>query len=295
MATIVRKNEGTTSTSTSTSVTSENTKPSSTLVNEHKYWRTPLHHIELGSTNPEVQVPVSALYGFIFGRKKHAEHFESILKKDDHEQKKDESSAEQHCGCTYLASFVVTALDGSTCDESITLPLASPTAKQKVLTSTRVAKGFYLPKGTNVSIACVASCDENNTACEWVWGLILQKQVYQQVQDCAPPQKKSKNDDCKLDAFDSQKIYFNPIQSKKKPLLCTKCVRQFSNSQDTRNHWISGHAPKLDDISEGEGDGEDYSDLIGPKIFRTPLKAAYDDDDVVVVVKPQGVPVMGKI
>ena len=260
-----------------------------------------------------VRVPVNGLYGFIFGTKKHGEEFEV----NKHGGKKGGSSKGQntqlmHCGCTYKASFHLNTPnptrtndgdgdgDENRADqaESILLPLSSPTYDRKVITSTRVAKVFYIPKDTEVSIQCNSSCDhdEEKHQTGWVWGLVNQKKFDSDramASSCSsPPEKKAKNDICHL-VEDSGKVQFNPTQSTKKPLLCTECVRKFPTCQAVRNHYVTTHAPKLGD-DQGTCADDDYLDLVGHKIFRTPLDVAYEDDELVIIVKPQGVPVQGR-
>ena len=125
-----------------------------------------------------------------------------------------------------------------------------------------------------------------------------------------PTKRARKTDDngvsnCKADEIENEvnqkymqlvreQINFDPPQTSKKPLLCTKCCRRFPDSQGVRNHYISAHAPKLGK-ERCESDDDDYADIVGPKLFRTPLDTAYEDNDLVVVVKPQGLPVQGKI
>ena len=282
-----------------------------------QFWRTPLYQINgRGLSNDttsdttddlpgkeQVKVPKSGLYGFVFGTKKHGEDFESV--KQHHrldEVKKENNDLAQHCGCTFRATFSIERPDQSIYSDSVLIPLTSPTSKHRLLTSTRVGKSFYLPKGTKINIECLTSCDNGNS-CEWGWRIVLQKKYEIEQSEPFQPSKRArknedisnhKSDESKIQSepFDYQKINFAPIQSSKKPVLCTKCCRKFPNCKAVRNHYISGHAPKVGDDSNESDD--DYSDLVGPKVFRTPLDTAYEDDDVVVVVKPQGVPVQGK-
>ena len=277
-----------------------------------QYWRTPLYNVGHDESDQSkkkvvVSIPNSGLFGFIFGHRNHTGYFEEQVGGKGRQA----DGNPKHCGCTYRAKFTLVRSDESAYNESIMLPLS--TLKAKVLTSSRVAKGFYLPKGTDVLVERVSSC-KSDVPCEWVWGLVLQKKFderyaekaqesigkVENIESTSPPKKKVKksadnqnelSDSRKI--FDMRKIYFNPIQSTKKPLLCTKCCRKFCDSQSIENHYKSAHAPKLGDIQDSAEHDDDYSDLIGPKIFRTPLKVAYEDDDLVIVVKPQGVPVQG--
>ena len=266
-----------------------------------------------------IRVPSSGLYGFIFGRNIHGEEFE-VNKQESNKgsSSKGRNTLLVHCGCTYRASF---ALHNTTCTinaltrtnndsnnddddendkgavepESILLPLPSPTYDNKVITSTRVAKVFYIPKDTNVSITSVFSCnDEKEHQNGWVWGLVNQKYHDSDriMTSSSPPEKKAKNDICHSMKGGQGQVQFNPTESKKKSLLCTECVRKFPTCQAVKNHCITNHAPKLGE-DQGTCVDDDYLDLVGHKIFRTPLCVAYEDDDLVIIVKPQGVPVQG--
>ncbi len=251
-----------------------------------------------------VTVPNFGLYGFIFGTKEHRENLVSVspeLKK----RKKGNDDLTKHCGCAFKAVFSVVGhgRNPSNHIESIKLPLEFPTSSRNFLTSTRVGKTFYLPKGTKVHIECLASC-ENSDSCEWCWSVVLQKKYdlhkYESEIPEQPHKKLKKNEDASnsgskkiSESFSYFEVDFDPMQSSKKPLICAKCCRKFPNCHGIRNHCITQHAPKIGE-SCNECD-DDYSDLIGPKIFRTRLTAAYEDEDIVVVVKPQGLPVHGMI
>ena len=170
--------------------------------------------------------------------------------------------------------------------------MSSPTSNKKVITSTRVAKVFYIPKDTKVSVQRISFCGEDHYETEWVWGLAIQKKFHSHSSSTSgsPTEKKVKHDNDHL--LHKGEVHFNPDQSLKKPLVCTECVRKFPTCQAVRNHYATIHAPKLGEDC-GTCIGDDYEDVVGQKIFRTPLESAYEDDDLAVVVKPQGVPVQG--
>ena len=289
-----------------------------------------------------VTVPDYGLYGFIFGTKKHGEHFEMMKRdalKKGKGKKTDGNDTTIHCGCMFKATFSVKRLQddqdqdqdqGANAEStSILLPFTNPKSKNKLLTSTRVAKSIYLPKGTSISVEQIISCEKGDM-CQWIWGMVLQKRYWYHDVDgsgssCPSPSPQNKRpkietesnsglvDSNKTHSIDEnekkrvdrnsnfpsgmlvEKISLDPSESKKKPVLCSKCCRKFPTTEGIRNHCISAHAPKIGDTrQDGESD-DDYYDLVGPEIFRTPLKYAYDDDDLVVVIKPQGVPVQGKL
>ena len=280
-------------------------------------WRTPIYpldsshtnskascaEISSSSTNSEnVRVPVNGLYGFIFGKKKHGEEFEANKpdgKKGDGDNKKGDNNQLPHCGCTFKASFTLARTNNGAirlgqidADASILLPLSSPTSNKKVITSTRVAKVFYIPRETKVSIQRNSFCDEDNHQTEWVWGLAIQKKFHSYSStSCSPTEKKAKHDNDHL--LHKGEVHFYTDQSAKKPLVCTECVRKFPTCQAVRNHYATIHAPKLGEDC-GTRIGDDYEDIVGQKIFRTPLVSAYEDDDLAVIVKPQGLPVQGR-
>ena len=279
-------------------------------------WRTPIYPLEsshthskascaevsLSSTNSEnVRVPVNGLYGFIFGTKTHGNEFE-VNKPDGKKGGGSKGGNNQllHCGCTFKASFTLAGtnnaenrLGQSDEDASILLPLSSPTSNKNVITSTRVAKVFYIPKDTKVSIQRNSFCGEDHHQTEWVWGLVIQKKFHSYSNTFgSPTAKKVKHENDHL--IQKGEVHFNPAQSAKKPLVCIECVRKFPTCQAVTNHYAGNHAPKLGEDC-GTCIGDDYEDIVGPRIFRTPLESAYEDDDLAVIVKPQGVPVQGKV
>ena len=278
-------------------------------------WRTPIYPLDSSHTNSKsscaefsssstnsenVRVPVNGLYGFIFGTKKHGDEFEA--NKPDGKKggsKKGGNNQLLHCGCTFKASFTLAQTNNGEnrlgqidADASILLPLSSPTSNKKVITSTRVAKVFYIPKDTKVSVQRNSFCNEDHHQTEWVWGLAIQKKFHSYSStSCSPTEKKAKHDNDHL--LHKGEVHFNPDQSAKKPLVCSECVRKFPTCQAVRNHYATIHAPKLGEDC-GTCIGDDYEDVVGQKIFRTPLESAYEDDDLAVIVKPQGVPVQGR-
>ena len=83
-------------------------------------------------------------------------------------------------------------------------------------------------------------------------------------------------------------VDFFPKEARKKPVLCTTCYKKFPNAVSIKKHAILAHIDTI--VAKGS---KQYIELIGPDIIRKPLIAAYEDDHVVVVVKHQGLTVMG--
>ncbi len=292
---------------------------SSSRTDAFSRWRSPLFVDDLEGTN--VSVPHNGLYGFIFGRKKHNGIFELNAQKKEMKEKQKRASLQSsvdsdededvsligesssspdsdHCGCVYRASFINKCGEMT---ETMALPMVSPSSNQKVIGSTRIAKVIYLPEGTKVEVENVKLCNMGH-ACKWAWGLVLEKNYSStsrgndrsnvdsnktgKGKEMDPPLKKQRNGNENED--DAKKLSLNPPGIGKKKFLCSECCKKCPNAHAVRNHYIAFHAPKLGEIGTNE-----YDDLVGPKLFRTPLKAAYDDDDIVIVVKPQGIPVQG--
>ncbi len=276
-------------------------------------WKSPLFVDDFEGTS--VQVPHDGLYGFIFGKEKHNGIFELNVKREMNKNEKkaslqssvdsDEdtrlvgesssSSDYDHSGCTYRASFITRCEQMS---ETMDLPMVSPSSTQKVqkvIGSTRIAKVIYLPEGTKVEVEKVTGYESG-----WAWGLVLAKNYSStssaveansgdgySAGDCKeidPPMKKQRsgneNDRSDRDVLHPEKkLSLDPPGIGKKKFMCSECCKKIQNIHALRNHYISVHAPKLGEIGSTE-----YDDLVGPKLFRTPLKTAYDDDDVVIVV-----------
>ena len=246
-----------------------------------------------------------------------------------------------HCGCTFRATFQNCSqanydnnnnVSSSSVEEtktkcSIMLPLTSQIADPvtcniissgrsgdnhvNVITSTNVARLFYIQKGTKITIEYTNVCEKDSTSenCDktsWKWGLFVhQIKKYDNnsttmVQDKtknhesthAPQEKKARlmieNERDDIHKNDPQMIDFFPNEARKKPLLCTACFKKFPTAMAIYKHSIISHietmAPKGSKI---------YNDIVGPPIFHKPLHAAYDDQHVVVVVKHQGLAVQG--
>jgi len=276
-----------------------------------------------------ITTPHSGLYGLIFGVTQPNAPFEEshIFNYNDKSAKVLLSSTPvrtkvgclaEHCGCTFRAIFnsgdnVNTPLPSQT-STSVTLPFSSEPGNSdvsgvygvtKVLTNRMSARIIHLPAQTSVCVQCVTFCGdgENVSSCirngGWEWGLMLHMRIETvdsdnhhsikgledgtQNQDSLIAQQEFSDSKQNQTKPLVQKVDFNPPQARKKPLLCTICGRKFSTTISIRNHVISAHSSSLNKSS----------DLISPKLFRMPLTVLYENDEFVVVIKPQGMPVQG--
>ena len=237
---------------------------------DHRNWKTDLICLESKSSHVDINVPVSGEYSFIFGKKAHGDDFEQI----DPTQSKN-GNENVYCGCSFQAVFTKDDKE-----ESLCLPLAGK--KGKLITSSRAGKRMFLSKDTQVKVISVSKCqktDEDESGCSFVWGLRLVK-CNKQVSD-----KRQKTDEEEHNFVD-----FSPTS--KKNIICSECGRCFPDCVGCKNHYVSTHAPKVGE-EYGTNRDDDYEDLVGPKIFRKPLLSAYEDDDLAIVVKPQGMAVQG--
>ena len=199
-------------------------------------------------------------------------------------------------------------------------PFKSKQKKQSYVTSTRIASILYLTKGTEFHIMPLHSChssylvqDPEYDSCCGPFQFTLQLYMDQNVEtrfhkqahmfktNTTAIQANHEQHDAPIhqSIFNNHKyIDLHPMEYKKKPWVCVECKRCFDSPKATRNHCISKHAIPSTLLGRGTGMnsrhlGEDYSDLIGPEIFHIPLVAVYQDDDIAIVVKPQGIPVQG--
>jgi hypothetical protein len=76
-----------------------------------------------------------------------------------------------------------------------------------------------------------------------------------------------------------------PKMTKKKPFACGLCARRFPSTRSVHQHLLSGH------IMTTENDVTQLH--TGPALLRKPLKVVYDNSVMAIVMKPQGVSVMG--
>lgn len=238
---------------------------------DDRNWKTDLICLEESkSSHVDINVPISGEYSFIFGKKTHGDDFEQV----DPTQSKN-GNENVYCGCSFQAVFTKD-------DEKESLNLPLPGKKGKLITSLRAGKRIFLSKDTQVKVISVSKCqktDEVQSECSFVWGLRLVKN-YTNVSD--KRQKKNEEERSFVD--------FSPIS--KRNIICSECGRGFPDCVGCRNHYVSTHAPKVGE-EYGTNRDDNYEDLVGPKIFRKPLLAAYEDDDLAIVIKPQGMAVQG--
>jgi hypothetical protein len=207
-------------------------------------------------------------------------------------KKNEKNSFPTHCGCLFEACF---SRSGAKCIEEKKLdfrcplpfssnpknPLAPQDANAKILSTSRVARIVWLRENTKVSVKHIHGCYNDKRKCcngdsNWEWGLvfhmlagsesIIDENVQQATQQGS-------------NIFYS----FHARQIQKKSFLCTECSRKFANPRAVYSHYLTAHATV-----------QDSSELIGPPILRKPLQVTYEDDDLVIVVKPQRIAVQGE-
>jgi len=168
----------------------------------------------------------------------------------------------------------------------------------------------------------------HNLDCSWQWGLILHrysdkfkakelknnnhaktktsdintilpinKNNHNDHQDdSSPVGKKPRHDDRNHVTHENVKeqeelneVDFFPLEARKKPLMCTICCKKFPLAIAIQKHCLIVHN---NDIAKAGT--ETYHELMGPPILRKPLSVAYEDNELVIVVKPQGLSVQGE-
>ena len=245
-------------------------------------WRSPPITPNVSPEQSGVKVPHTGLYGIFLGSDSQHDTFEVQLTKNKM------NALPSHCGCFFEASF---SRSGGNCieenntDFKFPLPLSSnpknPLAPQDtkgtILTSSRVARIVWLREHTNVSVKYSYGCCNDKLACRhgdsnWKWGLVFH--MFAGAESVINEKIQQKND-----------IFYTFLarQIQRKPFLCTECSRKFPNPKAVHSHYLTAHAS-----------AQDSSQLIGPPILRKPLQVSYEDDDLVIVVKPQRVAVHGE-
>jgi len=228
----------------------------------------------------------------------------------------------EHCGCIFRAicnsgenDNDSMPVESSYTYSSATLPLSSEPGNSdvsgtygvtKVLTSAMIGRIIHLPARTTVRVECVSFCGKGKgvSSCirnkGWEWGLILHMRTdlrgsddhvdtaygskdRTQIQEPSSAQQEDRNSKQNVSRSLVQKVDFDPPQARKKPILCTTCGRKFPTAASVRHHVTSAHSLSL----------SKSSNLVAPKIYHEPLTVLYENDELVVVVKPQGMPVQG--
>ena len=76
----------------------------------------------------------------------------------------------------------------------------------------------------------------------------------------------------------------------RKTLLCAHCTRSFVKLSDAHCHLQTQHAIRSGESTRSHGFSQDP---LSSLLWTRPLEVVYDDDFLAVVIKPQGMPVMG--
>jgi len=76
-----------------------------------------------------------------------------------------------------------------------------------------------------------------------------------------------------------------PKMTQKKPFACGLCARRFPSTRSVHQHLLSGHMTTDNVVTQLH---------TGPALLRKPLKVVYDNSVMAIVMKPQGVSVMGE-
>lgn len=255
-------------------------------------------------------------------------HFECRISRGDIDERKLDKLTRAlplHCGCIFRATFENPTIDNeprkniknnndssSSKSErktySINLPLTSQSIDPKdsnifdtdsdekifkVITSTKIARIFYIQKGTNVQIECVNICKEKSCNKAWEWGLVLHQLNGFDSSNISHGNKLRFPDTKRVCLAGDGTNNVNPVDffpdgARKKPLLCTTCRKKFPTAIAIFKHFITSH---IDSI--GASHYQEIENMIGPNVLRQPLQAPYEDDDLVVVVKHQGLAVQG--
>ena len=229
-----------------------------------------------------------------------------------------------YCGCRCKAELVgprqsnASDDDGATSDDSIMIRLPLPTGKddqialvapndaatdacnsnskqeddvvkrsqgQTYLTSTLIGRAIFLPKGSKIrvqysddDIRPSSSCCKQSS-CPLKWRLVLHREL---------SQSEMTNDS--TIAQDYRSINLHPRENKSKHLICGECGKKFPSIRGIKSHYETAHAKNNDD--SGDTSTPSGFDRV-PAILQRPLEVVYDDEVMAVVVKPQGVNVMG--
>jgi 23S rRNA-/tRNA-specific pseudouridylate synthase len=128
------------------------------------------------------------------------------------------------------------------------------------------------------------------------WRLVPHHLAKDAAHQQASKEKEDKDDDAVERMF---------RQPKKKTLICAECRRGFVTLRDISTHLQSRHSQAVDGSAAIEAgitlvgsirnvnDGTTMSTTTSSSIWTRPLTVVYNDDVMSVVVKPQGMPVMG--
>ena len=155
---------------------------------------------------------------------------------------------------------------------------------QTYLTSTLIGRAIFLPKDSKVR---VQYSDDNTqpsssccgqSSCPLKWRLVLHRELSQSeiAKDST--------------THDHRAINLHPRENENKHLICGGCGKKFPSIRGIKSHYLTAHATNHNDSGDTPiPSGFDRA----PAILRRPLEVVYDDEVMAVVVKPQGVNVMG--
>ena len=254
------------------------------------------------------------------------DHRSSCDNKNKKRKEQSSSAGDTYCGCRCQAELVGprnsdAASDdhvATTSDDSVMICLPLPTGKddpialvrpndastdannsiskqedvvrhtqgQTYLTSTLIGRAIFLPKGSKIrvqysdgdNIQPSSSCCRQSS-CPLKWRLVLHRELSQSemVNDSTTTQ-------------DYRTIHLHPRENESKHLICGGCGKKFPSIRGIKSHYITAHATNNDD----SGDTSIPPEIERvPAVLRRPLEIVYDDEVMAVVVKPQGVNVMG--
>ena len=260
-----------------------------------------------------VTTPMSGVYGLCFGRPDapfesccSLDEADGITASNNRKRKEQPSSPSNapHCGCKCRARIVPprNSSTGSSVGDSIFLSLPLPTGKSEpivaiddsvdgkarsgsidnhtqqeadkytqtptFLTSTMIGRAVFFPKDTRIRVE--HRC--GRSPCHSKWRLVLHREL-----------SRGEN------AAEYAAVNLNPRENQTKHLICGECGKKFPSIKGIKAHYLTAHA------SNDESGSASIPSAIDevPSILRRPLEVVYDDEAMAVVVKPQGVNVMG--
>ena len=156
---------------------------------------------------------------------------------------------------------------------------------QTYLTSTLIGRAIFLPKGSKIrvqynddKIQPSSSCCRQ-PSCPLKWRLVLHREL---------SQSEMVNDSTTTQGY--RAINLHPRENESKHLICGECGKKFPSIRGIKSHYMTAHTTNNDDL--GDTSIPSGFDRV-PAILQRPLEVVYDDEVIAVVVKPQGVSVMG--
>ena len=235
----------------------------------------------------EIEVPHTGFYGLFLGSENDRDKFEVLWSS---------SKTQRECFFEGRLSYSGESGDGQSNSFAFPLPFRSDPKQiflsrdtnSTVLTSSRIGRIVWLKEKTKVSVKWKDDIHRkeilnDNGDLNWKWGLvfhmladpdsILDENILQNFE------KQDQESQQATEIFYS----FQAHQIRNKPFICTECSRKFANPKAVHSHYLTAHASS-----------QDSSSLIGPSVLRKPLQVAHEDDDLVIVVKPQKLAVQGE-